>query len=160
MSSTARARGLLPRAGRFRPRRSRVLVAVLCVAVASAAFVTTAAVAHWYGFTQEAYFCYGTFNNKPYGGVTGCRYNSQHSWGFVSLKHEDTTGALTAEFGAKAWGSESVVFWGYCNCGTSRACYNGIYPNCHDQDSVMLAPYFTTDWGDSFAHGGHMHGWY
>jgi hypothetical protein len=145
--------------GRVKTSALGVAIAVTC---ALGAFVAATAVGHWAGFTQEAYFCDTTFVHKSQPGVNWCEYNSEHSWGFVSAKHQDTNGGTHLRTGATAWSSGATVFYNACSyCDTLRSCFDGVYPNCHDQDSTMLRPYIGLDWSSSpLAHALRGHGWY
>ena len=141
-----------------RPRRAAVAVCVVALGVLGYGGAT--AVAHWYGFTQEAYYCDGVYVHPPNGGVTSCAYLVRHTWGFASATHQDTSGVASMTSGAKGWSSDNIVF---SNSGSNlvRSCFEGVYPNCHDQDSVWLYPFFQMNYGGGS--GGHAvrgHGWY
>jgi len=93
--------------------------------------VTTAS-GHWAGFTHERYFCERELGYK-------CQYVERHSWGFVSIKHRDTSGNPTLAALARGWDSNQIIF-SNVGTGTVRACFEGTYPNCHDQDAYWLYP--------------------
>lgn len=137
--------------------RRRVLSVVLLATLATGGYVSTNAIAHWAGFTGDIYFCESNYVHKGFSGLTRCATGLRHSYGFVSATHIDNSGTAYVRAGADAYYSGTPWFSSVSRANVARACYDGVYPNCHDQDGYWLRAWIGTDYCGCGQSGGIGH---
>ncbi len=100
--------------------------------------------AHWAGFTGTTdVFCLQAFAPGGY-----CEYNVRHTYGATRARHQDIgVGSAYVEAGGNGWYSSQTAYYRRLSLAPGNpgeavtACYNGTYPNCHDQDTYWIRPY-------------------